>query len=420
LQCHIFRDVLPYLRDAGTSLLWLKRRFGGSGQTGDVVLVIDANISSRINLMRILLISGIVFVHVPFDPQTSPFLGANGFIDWVRVFLGDSLFRVGVPCLSAISGYLMFRRGLDAFDYGTTIRSKARTVLLPFLIWNLSFLALVLLAQKSGIGFGYLPDAINASPREMATLAFAIEGLPINVPLYFLRDLLLCIVLAPVLGILIKRYPLTILALFFAYAVLPVPNGIFLKKSILFGFSCGIYASLHQIDIRALDRHAAMISTLFLMATVMLATALYWTGPDYPVWIDMLRSLTAIGGIVGSWAISVILIRSRLGERLSRSQGLSFWIFCAHYPLLIAFWMVWNRAAQPSLYPLFYFSAPILALLILVAAHKVAKRLTPKLHAVLTGSRTDRSPSATMRKPDTGTNQKGWPDTHSPKEKATR
>jgi len=370
--------------------------------------------------MRIVLISGIVFVHVPFDPQTSPFLGANGFIDWVRVFLGDSLFRVGVPCLSAISGYLMFRRGLDAFDYGKTLRSKARTVLLPFLIWNLSFLALVLIAQKGGIGFGYLPDALNASPRDLATLAFAIEGLPINVPLYFLRDLLLCILLAPVLGILIKRYPRVVLALFFAYAVLPVPSGIFLKKSILFGFSFGIYVSLHQIDIRALDRHAALISALFLAVTILLATALYYTGPDYPVGIDMLRSLTAIGGIIGSWALSAILIRSRLAERLSRSEGLSFFIFCAHYPLLIAFWMIWNRSAHPGLYPLFYFATPVLALLILVALHKGAKRLVPGLHAVLTGSRAGRSRAAEKHASDKGAHQKGWSDTYSPKEKATR
>ncbi|MCV9962774.1 acyltransferase [Pararhizobium sp. BT-229] len=379
----------------------------------------DANISSRINLMRILLISGIVFVHVPYDPQTSPFLGDNGFIDWIRVFLGDSLFRVGVPCLSAISGYLMFRRGLEAFDYGKTIRSKARTVLLPFLIWNLSFLALVLLAQRQGIGFGYLPDAINAPPRELATLAFAFEGLPINVPLYFLRDLLLCILLAPVLGILIKRYPLAMLAIFFVYAVFPLPSGIFLKKSILFGFSCGIYASLHKIDIRMLDPHAEKIAALFLAAAVMLATALYWTGPEYPWWIDILRSLTAICGIIGSWAISAILVRSRLGMRLSQTEGLSFWIFCAHYPLLIAFWMVWNRAAHPGLYPLFYFSTPILALLILVASHNVAKRMTPRLHAVLTGSRVGRS--AAKPAAESAASHKGWSETTYPsEEKATR
>ncbi|CAN7198702.1 acyltransferase family protein [Pararhizobium sp. LjRoot238] len=370
--------------------------------------------------MRILLISGIVFVHVPFDPQTSPFLGANGFIDWIRVFLGDSIFRVGVPCLSAISGYLLFRRGLDSFDYGKTIRSKARTVLLPFLIWNLAFLMFVYIAQGQGIGVGYLPDTIAATPRELATLAFAIEAQPINIPLYFLRDLLLCILLAPILGLLIKRYPLATLTVFFIYAIFPIPNGIFLKKSILFGFSCGIYASLHKIDIRMLDPHAEKISVLFLTAAALLATALYWTGPDFPAWLDILLNLTAICGIVGSWAISAILVRSRLGMRLSQTEGLSFWIFCAHYPLLIAFWMFWNKAAQPELYPLFYFSTPLLALLILVTSHNAAKRLTPGLHAVLTGSRAGRPGSAPKPAIQSGANQRGWSEHYSAEEKATR
>lgn len=383
-------------------------------------MVIDANISSRINLMRILLISGIVFVHVPHNPQTSPFLGTNGFLDWIRVFLGDSLFRVGVPCLSAISGFLLFRRGLDAFDYGKTIRSKARTVLLPFLIWNLSFLGLVLIAQKSGIGFGYLPDAVNATPRELATLAFAIEPLPINIPLYFLRDLLLCIILAPVLGLLIKRYPMITLTLFFIYAVFPVPSGIFLKKSILFGFSCGIYASLHKIDIRMLDPHARKITVLFLAAAVLLATALYWTGPEFPEWISILRSLTAICGIAGAWVISSLLIRSRLGQRLSTSEGLSFWIFCAHYPLLIVFWMLWNRTANPGLYPLFYFAVPVLALVILVVTNNAAKRLTPRLHAILTGSRTASSGAGLKRVQEIEAARHTRPDTYSSQEKAKR
>ncbi|WEZ85290.1 acyltransferase (plasmid) [Rhizobium sp. 32-5/1] len=373
--------------------------------------------------MRILLISGIVFVHVPHDPQTSPFTGDNGFLDWIRVFLGDSLFRVGVPCLSAISGYLLFRRGLDAFDYGKTIRSKARTVLLPFLIWNLTFLLLVLVAQRSGIGFGYLPDTLNATPRDLATLATAIEAAPINIPLYFLRDLLLCILLSPLLAVLIKRFPLVTLSLFLIYVVFPVPNGIFLKKSILFGFSCGIYVSLHKVDVRALDAFAGRIGAMFLAAAVILATLLYWTGPDYPVWVDILRSLVALCGIIGSWAISLLLIRSSLGIRLSKLEGLSFWIFCAHYPLLILFWMVWNRAGDADFYPLFYFSAPILALVILTVTHSAARGLVPRLHAVLTGSRVGskatQTPARTVS-PPRGSADKDWQGPYPAKKEITR
>jgi len=347
---------------------------------------IDATVSARINLMRIVLISGIILVHVPYDPATSPYQGAFGLLDWARVFLGDSLFRIGVPCLSAISGYLLFHRGLAAFDYGKTLRTKLSTILLPFLLWNGAFLALVYLAQSRGIGFGYLPDVVHATPREMASLALAIEAWPVNLPLYFLRDLMLCLVLSPLVGLAVQRYPRTALVLMLAYAVLPLPNGIFLKKSILFGFSLGAALALHRIDIRRLDRFAATVAAAVLSLAVLLSLALYAYGPKFPVWLDMLRSLSAIAGIFGAWALSALLIRTKAGGALSRLGGLSFWIFCGHYPLLLLFWMVWNRLGIAD-YPLFYAAAPLLALAILVISHAAARRFAPSLHAILTGRR---------------------------------
>ncbi len=347
---------------------------------------IDATVSARINMMRIVLISGIIFVHVPYDPATSPYAGAFGGLDWMRVFLADSLFRIGVPCLSAISGYLLFHRGLDAFDYRRTLRSKASTILLPFLLWNTAFLAFVYLAQSRGIGFGYLPDVVNATPRDLMNLGLAVETWPINIPLYFLRDLLVCLVLSPLIALAVLRYPRAVLALMLAYAVLPVPNGIFLKKSILFGFSFGVAMALHRVDIRRMDRFALPVTLAVLAMAVLLSLALYAYGPEFPTWLDMLRALAAIAGIFGAWALSALIIRTNAGKALSRMGGLSFWIFCGHYPLLIVFWMVWNRLGIPE-YPLFYAASPVLALAILVSTHALARRFVPALHAILTGRR---------------------------------
>lgn len=351
---------------------------------------VDANVSSRINLMRIVLIAGIVFVHIPYDPPRSPYLGAYGTVDWIRVYLGDSLFRIGVPCLSAISGYLLFRRGLSGFDYAKVMRTKAATVFLPFLLWNGAFLLLVFLAQKNGIAHGYLPDLVGATPREWASYALALETWPINLPLYFLRDLLLCLLLSPLIGHLVMRYPRATLFLFLAYAILPVPNGIFLKKSILFGFSVGVFVSLHQVDVKRLDAQAWPIVLLVGLASVLLAASLYTTTPEYPMWIDVLRGLVAISGIVGAWALSSLLIRTRFGRALGTGGGLSFWIFCAHYPLLVVLWMLWNRAGAQD-YRLFYFMAPLLTLAMLVASHASMRQLAPRLLAILTGNRVDSS-----------------------------
>jgi len=338
--------------------------------------------------MRILLISGIVFVHVPSDPQTSPFLGLNGFFDWLRVFLGDSLFRIGVPCLSAISGYLLFQRGWDAFDYRKTLRSKARTILLPFLLWNGGLLVAVLLIQRFGIGVGYFPDLWNASTREFLSYALATEGLPVDIPLYFLRDLIVCIILSPVLAILVRRFPAVTLGVLFVLAILPgVMIGIVLKKSILFSFTFGIFLALNKLDLKALDRFSIAGTAATLIAAILLGVGLYRTGPDFPWALDLARSALSIVGAGGFWLMSAFVIRSWLGQRLAATGSLSFWIFCAHYPLLVLMWMMWNRVGDPDQYPLFYVTAVVASFIILPVTNLFVSRAMPGFYEILTGSR---------------------------------
>ncbi|NTJ44398.1 acyltransferase [Agrobacterium larrymoorei] len=337
--------------------------------------------------MRILLISGIVFVHVPHNPETSPFLGVYGFFDWLRVFLGDALFRIGVPCLSAISGYLLFRRGMKAFDYTATIKSKTKTVLLPFLLWNGALFLAVLLIQRVGLGVGYFPDLWNASPREMISHGAAIEELPVNVPLYFLRDLFVCILLSPLLAFCVKRFALpTLAALLVITAVPDLTIFIVQKKSILFSFTLGIALALHHVDLKKLDPHAGKLAIMTLATAAMLATGLYFTGPEFTFELNMLRNLLAVFGAVGFWVASSIMVENRLGQRLSKTGSLSFWIFCAHYPLLVIMWMIWNRGG-PDFYPAFYLGAVLLTFGILIFSNAQVRARMPTVYAVLTGSR---------------------------------
>jgi succinoglycan biosynthesis protein ExoH len=351
-------------------------------------LAVDQNLSTRINLMRILLICGIVFVHVPYATETSPYIGRFGAFDWMRVFLGDSLFRIGVPCLSAISGYLLFRRGLGDFRFADVLQSKAKTVLVPFLLWNLGLLLLVLLLQRQGTAIGYFPDLWNGSTAEMADYAFALQGYPINLPLYFLRDLLVCILLSPLLAALVSRAPALICTGLFVLAILPdVTIGIVLKKSILFSFAFGIALALHRIDTKVLDKHASLGVVATMLAAVLLATALYTMGPAAPFWLDLARNSLSIVGALGFWLLSAHLVQTSLGQRLAQSGSLSFWIFCGHYPLLVCLWMVWNRVAPDDGYPLFYTGAIVVTFVILILSNAIISRLSPATYQSLTGSR---------------------------------
>jgi succinoglycan biosynthesis protein ExoH len=338
--------------------------------------------------MRILLICGIVFVHVPHDPVTGPFVGANGWFDWLRVFLGDSLFRIGVPCLSMISGYLLLRKGFASFDYRKIVASKAMTVFLPFLLWNLGLFCVALALQRIDITIGYLPDLWGSSFRDLLTFGLAAEGLPINVPLYFLRDLFVCILLSPVLLFLLRRAAIPTLAVLFLLAVIPeLDLVIVIKRSILFSFALGMHLALRQADLKALDRFALPGSIATLVAALALSVVMYWTGPEAPWGVDLARNLLSIVGALGVWMLSSIAIRSALGKRLAATGSLSFWVFCVHYPLLVMMWMVWNRVGSVDAYPAFYFGSVVLALVIAVISNAVIMRFVPPLYQLLTGSR---------------------------------
>ncbi len=337
--------------------------------------------------MRILLICGIVFVHVPHDPASDVVIAQTGWFNWLSVFLGDSLFRIGVPCLSMISGYLLLRKGAASFDYGKVVRSKTMTVLVPFLIWNLGLFVAILGLQHVGIGVGYFPD-ITASVRDMLTYAFALEGMPANVPLYFLRDLFVCILLSPVLLFLMRRAAIPVLAVLFVLAVIPdLSFAIVVKRSILFSFTLGMFLGLRGADLKALDRFAWPGSIATLAAAFVLSLAIYLSQPAYPWGVDLARNVLSIVGAFGVWMISAIAIETRLGKRLAATGSLSFWVFCAHYPVLVALWMVWNRVGSPEAYPLFYFGSVVVSLVILVISNAVMMRVASPVYQILTGSR---------------------------------
>ncbi|WP_244480288.1 acyltransferase [Rhizobium sp. Root1220] len=338
--------------------------------------------------MRIVLISGIVFVHIPSDAASSPFIGTYGVFDWIRVFLTEALFRVGVPCLSAISGYLLFRGGLENFSYPKTVRTKAQTVLLPFLLWNTAFVLAIILASTIGVGDGYLPEIWHASARELVTQVLAVENFPANVPLYFLRDLFVCILISPLLAWLISRVPLLTLSALLILALLPeLSLYLVIKRSILFSFSLGIYIGLQRFDLRALDRYASAGVGLLLAASALLATAIYSTGPLLPDWVQLFRNALAIVGALGFWLLSAPMIRTQIGQRLAKTGSLSFWIFCAHYPLLVFLWILWGKTGI-HFYPLFFVGSLALLFPVLMATNGVVRAKAPRLYGILTGGRT--------------------------------
>src|SRR5688500_8098676 len=95
-------------------------------------------IFERIAMLRYLMIVVIVVLHTP--PYVPISVIGSGLFDFVQAFFQTAAFRATVPVLTLISGYLLFRSGLDQ-HWTQLMKKKARTILVPFLFFNLIVLA---------------------------------------------------------------------------------------------------------------------------------------------------------------------------------------------------------------------------------------------------------------------------------------
>src|SRR5690348_3305233 len=101
--------MLPAITPEGTKVsggAGREDRVGGEGRTA-----LAHGISRRIEILRVLLICGIVVLHTPptwsleaLPPEAGVWPGV------VKLFFDYGPFRAGVPTLSLISGYLLFLR----------------------------------------------------------------------------------------------------------------------------------------------------------------------------------------------------------------------------------------------------------------------------------------------------------------------
>lgn len=130
--------------------------------------------------------------------------------------------RHGTVVLSIISGFLYWKVSRKSENL---LRKKTKSLLIPYLIANISVLALVLILNKFGINF---LNRLSYDSTLITNGIFSLNDAPINPPTYFIRDLfvvflmietinkkdfrlLIIIILIAVFGELMLRYDILIM-----------------------------------------------------------------------------------------------------------------------------------------------------------------------------------------------------------------
>lgn len=344
---------------------------------------IDADVSKRIDVLRFVLIALIVFAHTKrVMVALTPDLDA-GFM-FVVSLIDDNITQSAVPLFFMISGYLFLRKfDLSMDAYLGMCRKKLLSILVPYILFNLIWVLWIYFVgsiEMFGSKTFLLQEGIIAKTLGIGTI-------PINYPLWFLRDLLIVFIVSPILLVYFKEAPLVGALTFLGLWIYLGSGTVYSLFGNMFAFYLGGFISRRDMNIRDSAKLDKYIFPGFLAA----AFALMYheqLGMESDVYMALMKCKIMVG-VVFFWCLSRygFVKNSRL---LHLGGKYSFFIYLTHEPTL-----GWLQSMTLAVYKpvgslaqiLYDFGSAITIMVLLGCLGALLSRLVPGVYAVATGAR---------------------------------
>lgn len=313
---------------------------------------LNLDLSHSISQLRFPLAMLVVFGHA--NLLSFPIKGIYPDFDIIQypiIFFSNILFSTAVPLFFLFSG-ILFWWNIDTFgkkEYKHKIGKRIKTLLLPYLVWNVIYDLPYISSSLLNIFGGGISLGTIAIP--IINLWFCIDQLdritgftmttPIDPPLWFMRDLFICMLGSRLFYKLLKNNKICIAFLFlmlcwwlsgkFLYMIpgLSVPS--------IFFFGLGSAIGIHKIDImKAIDKYRKVILITFLILLVIrLLTSRYVIEDDRFEFVanSYLNSLYILISIPSYILIAQFTFKIKF-LNLERLAGGSFTLFAIHWMVL--------------------------------------------------------------------------------------
>ena len=345
---------------------------------------LDADLSRRIRICRVLGIFFVIVVHL--QPTAEAIPGAPQLVEIIRYFLINVLGHASVPLLSIISGYLLLG-SYGSRGYRDYLLHRFKILYVPMVAWNLIFAAAIISVDRAGF-------ATNSYERLIETGAFnaifAVWDAPINAPLYFLRDMFVISVFAPLLVRAIRIAPIFVLAVAGLLVWFNIGYPVIFRPITLFCFCAGLALRMYGTDLRVLDPRLLPLA-LASAAFWIFGTWLVFTGDvvenlfQATGWFDLANRFVAI---VLFWVASAWIVTSLALPIFEWMEKFVYFVFLSHKVVLLflggAFRVVFDGYASYWYIPLMA-AAPFVCVLAAWAALPAVRWFTPAIQRVLTG-----------------------------------
>lgn len=328
----------------------------------DYTLSPDKMRMQALDLLRFPLACVIVFIHVcsyylneaTITPETAGFSITTYLTLFARCFLNDQ----SVPIYYFIAGYVFFRGGEFSLTiYKNKLRNRYHSLLIPYIYWNIIAIIIALIpffpifanyVNHDNISLNFdLPNILNMfwdySKGIFINKNNVIQNgiYPIDVPLWFVQDLLIIVATIPVLYFLIKKFKLKfVMCLTLLWYILPLQNLGFLYQLITAYsfFSIGAYLSIERIDMIKIFKNLRLFGYLYPIVSVILiiyainfnqVNEIYCYGfRNFSVFIKNLGSLS---GCVFAYNTAIWSIEKLNITAIKTLASSSFFIYSCHW-----------------------------------------------------------------------------------------
>lgn len=312
--------------------------------------------------------------------------------DVFRHIVTGELARIAVPLFFFISGFLFFYRSeFSLAVYGMKLKKRIRTLLIPYLFWNMVVLLLFFLTQTflSSMTSGItklisdynLSDWLNVFWNHR-------KGYPMCYQFWFIRDLMVVILFSPAVYYLIrygKAFSLVVLSTLWIFDIwFEVPG---ISISAFFFFSFGAWFSINRRDF-TIDFRPLLLPAIVLYVIFLLGNTLLWYNE-----ISGFKFLHNIGIILGMVAVVALVASGIARKKLGVSPflaGSSFFVYAYHgmpITLVVKYWVKSLQPASEVTMLAGYLLIPIFIVCVGVGVYAVMRKYLPSFTGLITGGR---------------------------------
>ena len=325
---------------------------------------------SKVKWLSLFLSVLVVFIHSTNTAGTDPDL----FATRTENYITGNLAAAAVPTFYALSAFL-FYRNFDMTKLAGKYKSRIKTLLIPFLLWNTVYMILFYFLSR-------LPF-ISEEPFAF-TWSVIVNGVlknRFNAPYWFMRQLILFTAFCPVIyAVMRNRY-----IAWTAYAGILLAYGCGVGnvagidvRSLLF-YLFGAYCGLHlQKQVSEANRFSWWVPTAFVLSQLLFCSGLTQYNPALS-WLHLMLLTVAYFGFANLVA----------EKELPKKLQCSFEIYTLHILILETFNKLFGKILPPNTNWLLldYFLSPLLTVGIIVAVSQIAKRKIPRIYGIAFGGR---------------------------------